>query len=387
MNTKKTLKSTVGKFVKTIIACLTRVKRNRVLFLSFNGASYSDNPKSVSEALHKLDPNVEIVWGFTNCNSKIGTVPPYVKCIDFSKKIDKYRAYCSSAVVVSNFEYPSMRKSKNQFFIQTWHGDRAFKRILYATRFWKDSYEDLLESKKGFCDLAIAGSKYGENQYRTAFKYEGEVLVEGTPRDDAIVNLDNDKVAKIKAYLGVDAQKKIMMFAPTLRRDAVSNKTSQQNLLNITKTLSHLKAKYNQDWICLVRAHPAVASMSGIEYSNNVINVSKYEDMTELLLISDLLITDYSSCAGDFALLGRPIVLLQSDLEKYMEKDRDFYFEMSESPYYIANSQDELERIITELDEEKVKQNCKDILDFYGTHETGNASYAVAERILNWINR
>jgi CDP-glycerol glycerophosphotransferase len=108
--------------------------------------------------------------------------------------------------------------------------------------------------------------------------------------------------------------------------------------------------------------------------------------MADLLLVSDALITDFSSSAGDYALLNRPLILFQSDYDEYVEKDRGFYFDMNDSPYFIAKNQEELEVIIAKLTEDKVKENCKEILDFYGTCETGKSSEVIANRIIDWMN-
>ena len=109
--------------------------------------------------------------------------------------------------------------------------------------------------------------------------------------------------------------------------------------------------------------------------------------MTDLLLISDCLITDYSSCAGDFALLRRPLFLFQDDIEQYQEKDRDFYFNMDESPYLAAHSQKELEEIIDRTSLEEAAKNCEEVLTFYGTKETGYAAETVAKRIVDFCNK
>jgi len=108
--------------------------------------------------------------------------------------------------------------------------------------------------------------------------------------------------------------------------------------------------------------------------------------MAEILLVSDMLITDYSSCAGDFALLNKPIVLFHSDVNEYLEKDRTFYFDIEESPYYVAHNQQELEAIIQKLNQQDVEKNCKDILDFYETTESGKASETVCRIIMDKIN-
>ena len=70
-----------------------------------------------------------------------------------------------------------------------------------------------------------------------------------------------------------------------------------------------------------------------------------------------------------------------------MEQDRTFYFNIDESPYFVAENQEQLEQILNDLTEDKVKQNCLDILKFYGDCESGKASLAVAQIVKDWIEK
>jgi CDP-glycerol glycerophosphotransferase len=106
--------------------------------------------------------------------------------------------------------------------------------------------------------------------------------------------------------------------------------------------------------------------------------------MADLLLVSDMLITDFSSSAGDFALMNKPVILFQSDKEDYIENSRQLYFSMDSTPYFIAETQDELESIVSGLTDEAVSENCQAILNFYGAYETGKASEVIANRIIEW---
>ena len=211
--------------------------------------------------------------------------------------------------------------------------------------------------------------------------------MEGTPRNDCLVNLDNEKIVSIKNKIGIDAQESILLYAPTLRCADADEKKASKTEFDIKQTINHLSDITGKKWICLLRAHPAMQHFAEAEQASDIIDVSGYEDMADLLLISDMLVTDYSSCAGDFALLNRPLVLFQGNINEYMETERELYFEMSDSPYFVAQSQEEIIDIIDSLDDDRVKDNCKQILDFYKTYESGKASYTVAKRILNWINR
>ena len=109
--------------------------------------------------------------------------------------------------------------------------------------------------------------------------------------------------------------------------------------------------------------------------------------MADLLLIADCLITDYSSCAGDFALMRRPLFLFQDDIEQYKAGDREFYFDMDTSPYLRARSQEELERLIEGTDADAAAQNCDRILEFYKTTESGRAAEETAKRIADFVEK
>ena len=370
-----------------MVACrlFIGIKKNKVIFISFGGKSYSDNPKKISEELHRIAPNLEIVWLFRNPNLKKEIIPEYIRMVDYSNIMHQFREMATCSVMVNNFCFPKVKKSKHQFFIQTWHGDRAFKKVLYDSPFVSKDYS-IAEAVSGFCDLAVAGSDYGERQYRSAFHYTGEVLKEGTPRDDVLVEQSQCRIEIIRRQIGISADTRLLLYAPTLRRKNQMDGSLQEiQEIDIYKTLDTLEKKYNEKWACLMRAHPAVSNLSGYIGGERIIDVTKYEDMADLLLISDMLITDYSSSAGDYALLGRPLVLFQSDISEYLKQDRTFYFEMDESPFYIAHNQAELETIINAFDETEIMRNCKEILEFYGTNETGKSSHAVAERICKFI--
>lgn len=363
------------------------IDSNKVIFESFHGKSYSDNPKAISECLHKRLDKVKIVWVTLDADNNKGVYPDYINLVDKKNSWKYYKELATASVFVTNFQLPDIIKSKKQFFIQTWHGDRAFKKVLHDSEF-RDTSKKLPEEKAGFCDLAIAGSDYGEMQYRSAFLYKGTVLKEGTPRDDILVEKSEKQISFLKKKIGIDEKVKILLYAPTLRRNAYNART-KQNIqdIEIEKTLEALEKKYSCSWVCFVRAHSSVCGIAGLNFNERIIDVSSYEDMAELLLISDVLITDYSSSAGDFALLDRPVILYASDYEEYLKHDRGLYFDLADSPYYVAENQNSLLNIIEGLNEEDIRKNCCEILDFYKTNETGRASEIVVEHLISWMGK
>ena len=380
-----TLKKRIVDVYIKILRSFVGIDRNQVLFQSFSGKNYSDNPRAISEQLHEISPNTRIIWAFSDPSKMVKHVPAYVGIVDKNKPLKYYLEITRSKVVIDNnvFRIP---KRHGQRFLQTWHGDRAFKKILYDSNYYVS--EDYLESHDGFCDLAIAGSDYGVNQYRSGFHYKGEILTCGLPRNDVLLKDDaQPRSVEIKRELNMEDGVRILLYAPTLRRINQRGRGNQQiQDIDIGKTLDALEKHDGCKWICLMRAHPNMSGLAGFDVSERIMDVSRYEDMADLLLVSDMLITDYSSCAGDFALTHRPIILYQSDRQEYQEKDREFYFNMEDSPYMIAENQQELEDLISRLDDETVRENCDEILRFYNTTESGEAAAAVARRIVEWIN-
>lgn len=381
---KKVLIYIIGKFswmYMYIINKISGIDRKKIVFISFKGKSYSDNPRAISEKLREINNEIDIVWLFNDPILKKNIVPDYVRCVK-NNSIQSLKELATSRFWVDNFtKNTKVYKSKEQIYIQTWHGDRGFKKVLHDSNF---APEDYYLQESDICDLAIAGSTYGKMQYNSAFKYYGDISIKGYPRNDILIENNEEKVFKIKKKLNIKKNYNIVLYAPTLRRKSAECNNSQEiGEINLIECLSELKNKTGNEWICLTRAHSAVRGLEGIPESDGIIDVSSYEEMSELLLISDMLITDYSSSAGDFALLKRPIILFQNDREDYIEKDRTFYFDIDESPFKVAMNQFELIQIIKNITFEDTVINCKEILEFYGTNETGKASEEVSKFIIS----
>jgi len=360
------------------------IKSNKVVFTSFSGKSYSDNPRAISEKLHELSPEFEIVWLFNNPEEKKKIVPGYIRCV----KTGSFRSIKELATAkfwVDNFAKPlSIYKSNKQIYIQTWHGDRAFKRILFDSPFVPNDYK-LIESN--MCDRIVTGSKFAEKMYKSAFRYNGEFLKIGSPRNDTLVRHNQKSINDIKSSLKINENDKIIMFAPTLRRNASeTHKNQHVSDINLLEIISLLERKTSEEWICFVRAHSAVVGLEGIPYSNKIYDVTDYEDMADLLQISDLLITDYSSCATDFILTDRPTILFQSDIEEYVKFDRSFYYNMVDTQFLIAQNQSELIGIINNISEKDFIERNKFIRNYYGIYESGNAAQKVVEYIIDCVN-
>lgn len=381
-NSLKDVKDSFYRFLSYIYTCLIQaiygVDEKRACFQSFQGNAYSDNPRAISEKLHEIGSSAEIVWLMKE-SADLSELPPYVRVITFNSKAAMRREIARSGVFVTNFSIPYIRKSKKQFFIQTWHGDRAIKKILYDSGY-RGSKSVIPESLPGFCDLAVAGSEAGKQLYRTAFRYNGEIYSGGCPRNDALVNGECASIsAEARKRLTIPENAKIMLYAPTFRAEPYKNHTSQDaGNIDVGLIRRRLEKATGEKWMCLVRSHANVKGISGVAYDENIREVSDYPDMRDLLCLTDFLITDYSSSATDFQLTGRPMVLYQPDRDDY---NRGFYFDLDDSPFLIAKNMDELLAIADKINVIDFKDMSLRLNRFFGVTENGHSAEDLAQVI------
>ncbi len=356
---------------------VTRPRREKsVFFASFRG-QYSDNPRAISESLHEMAPDVKIVWLVKPQFKKY--VPDYVTVVPPKPRL-ALKAQAQAKVWVLNYTYRKhlgVYKGRDNFYIQTWHGDRGLKTIGYLTG--EGSKNDMDGHNMSECNLFIAASDYGVRKAQQGLRYEGEMMVEGMPRNDKLVNIDkySGEADKIRKALGIGNDVKIALYAPTFR-DEVS---TMQCAIDINQTMKNLEAN-GEKWICLVRSHSLTKKISTGCDNAAYLDVSSYPDMADLLLIADLLLTDYSSCAGDFLLTGKPVVLVHFDKEEYLSKARSLWIDPVEAGYLVAKNQSELNAILSHLHEYDHKATADKLNKFYGTKESGKSSEAVAQRIV-----
>ena len=349
----------------------------KVVLSSFNGSAYSDNPRTLSEALHAVRPDAKLVWLFQNPDGERKIAPSYVCCVKYGSLRAIFELATAAVWVDNTTKPPYIYKSSRQFYLQTWHGDRGFKTILLDSPNY-DKGRRLVEQE---CDMMLAGSRHFEHVATSSFGFTGPILKCGSPRNDLLFQNDPDLVREIRSKIGLPEGAKVLLYAPTFRRAAASSHDAQLVEMDISGALDVLTHVSGSRWVCLARGHSKVQGLSGLSEDARVIDVSRWDDMAELLLIADFLVTDYSSSVGDFALTGRPIVLFQPDHASF-SGERTFYFDVDASPFYIARDQAALEAHLKAVTPEVAAQNDRDILEFFGAYEAGFATKAAIHEII-----
>lgn len=360
---------------------LLPIKNNKLFFYSYYGSQYGCNPKYISQYIVENYPKdrFDIVWCFNDVKSKKD-----IKGIRYVKNMSLKYFYelCTSKVIITNFRTTDLFiKRKNQYYIQTWHSSLRLKQIEKDA---EDSlpkfYVEMAKKDSKKLDLLLSGCKFSTEIFRRAFWYEGDILECGTPRNDLFFHNPDEENQKIKEKLNLDQNKKIILYAPTFRKD---NNLKIYNL-DYDSILEKLNKKFDNDWIFLVKLHPHLINKSKeIIHGNNVIDVTKYDDIQELLNISDVLVSDYSSLMFDFALTKRPCFLYIPDLENYMKNDRGLYFNVKDLPFIKVRTNKEFIEKIESYNYSLYEEHLNKFFQEIGSFEQGGAS----KKVLKYIEK
>ncbi len=376
--------------VRLVLRNLTRIfflfpiKDGRILFTVLDGESVSDNPRYVYNFLEEHCPDrFEYIWVYNGDRTNTD-LPVSVKII--KRQTLKWFYYmATSKVVVDNWP-PSLivPPRKRQLYIETWHAGGAYKKIGKADSAVKNNYQRRSADLKIRTIKIFVSSSEGFTRWNIeeGYQFKGEILGCGMPRNDAFfyneaIKENSDKIKRYYSLHGL-----VALYAPTFRGE-VYKTTKINDIIDLAQIREALKEKYHMDVDILVRCHPV--DKYSYNFGDNVIDAGDYPDMQELLCAADILITDYSSCMWDFAILGRPCLLFTPDIDQYI-RDRGFFTSPEQWPGIICRNMDELCNEIINLDEEACAAKAKRHLELMGSYETGHATEIIANRIVEYMN-
>lgn len=350
--------SNVFKLLFKIFAMYLPGKKNLIVFESFSGKQYSDNPRAIFEYMRKHRSEFNLYWSVHKDSTEVFNENgiPYIKRYTLKWLLLMTRA----EYWVSNSRLPLwVTKPKHTTYLQTWHGTPLKKLAhdmdeVYMPGTTTEKYKENFSKDVSNWDYLISPNPYSTEIFKRAFQFDKRILETGYPRNDFLVTHNQDEqILKIKEKLNLRKDKKVILYAPTWRDDYYFEKGRYR--LDLQLDLDKLKAVLGEEYILILRMHYLVAENLPIEeYKGFVFDYSNYEDIRDLYLISDILITDYSSVFFDYSILNRPIIFYAYDLENYRDKLRGFYFNIEEkTPNLIVKTNEELiEKINTIADNE-----------------------------------
>ncbi len=377
---------------------LYKVNPKIILFESFMGRSYSCNPKALYKQICQMDEfkDYTFVWAFKHPIIEGEKYPDFddPRTILIKYKSKRYYKYCSMAKywLTNSLIDESIKKKPNQVYIQTWHGTplKKLRCDIKVDGAVLNTRQEIVERNNRDVvrfDYFLSPSPFATKCFVSAFnlkqlKRSNIIVEQGYPRNDYLKNYKPEEVKKIKRDLGINKNKKIILYAPTFRDN------EHQSGLGYTYSLhldfDKLKETLSKDYVILFRTHYFVSnSFDFTKYEGFIYNVSDYDDINDLYIISDLLITDYSSVFFDFANLKRPMLFYMYDLDLYQNELRDFYIDLKELPGPIVKDEDSLIKEIKNIDTyfKKYQKTYDKFSEKYNLLDDGNCSERVVKEI------
>lgn len=282
--------------------------------------------------------------------------------------IKNYHLATSKIIILDNvfLAFAYLKFKKKVKVVQLWHAAGVLKK--FGIDACKDKkLKDMIRKANRQISNVIVNSSSFINIYANAFHIsENKIIPLGIPRTDLFFNqLKMEEVRRcfFERY-PFARNKKIILYAPTFRENELSYNVRENKTLNLD-----VKQLYNAlypEYIFAIRLHPRINRKIEIEYSDFALDVSKYDDINHLLIVSDLLITDYSSLIAEYSVLKRPIIFYPYDLKEYETQERGFYYSYSDFvPGPIVSNEDELIKIIKEeqFDLKRVEQYMRSCFD------------------------
>lgn len=317
--------------------------RDAVTFVSWKGKQCTDNPLGIAAELRGRGDDREHIWVVTD---PAVPVPAGATAVLTGTK-EYYEALARSRYLIANDDMPAhYRKREGQIYFQTWHGT-PLKRIgfdIERPQFVSGAaYLDHLAEDVARWDLLLSQNAFSTPILRRAFRFDGEICEYGYPRNDVLHRPDTARLAAtVRDRLGLPESKRVVLYAPTWRDNQFY--AAGRYRFDLRLDINRARDALGEDHVILIRGHHHMADdVPDAASPGFTLNVTRYPDISELFLVSDILVTDYSSAMFDYASTGRPMLFFTYDLEDYRDKLRGFYFDFErEAPGPLLTTSDEV---------------------------------------------
>ena len=367
-----------------------------MIFGAYNGKSYACSPKAVYEYMVRNEKyrDYQFVWFFDNPENY-----EFLKSNRNTIVVKKGSSECEKYLHKAKYWIFNFRAmdhwipSKNQIYVQCWHGT-PLKRLGYDITNSDNAMNSVSEIKSKYrtdaqrFNYMVSPCDFVTEKFTSAWNLQAvgkqeAVLEIGYPRNDFLKKCTREDVISIKKKLGLnESGKKIILYAPTWRDN--QHDAEKGYVYRNPVDFDYLRDMLGEEYIILFRAHYLVADQFDFKaYEGFIYNVSAHDDINELYIISDILITDYSSVFFDYAILERPMLFYMYDMEEYRDEMRGFYLDIKELPGPVIKTEKELVEALnafTEIDENYQKEISHFNAE-YNRMNDGNAS----ERLVNYL--
>lgn len=360
------------------------IKKNTIFISNFGGRPYGCNPKYIVEEIFRRNLNYNIYWTVEKKDKKTKSMfPPMIRLVRKKSLLELY-LFSRANIIISNvrighFFANGFKKKKNQYYIQTWHGSPGMKKIEGDCLNLPTNYIEKAKLDSKNIDVILSSSKWGTDVYSSAFFYDGKIAEIGSPRNDIFFRDNSHIKEKVYTALNIPHNYKIVLYAPTFRDDRRFDCYD----LDTSKLKIALEDKFGGSYVVVSKLHPNIIKMKHLLHlDENVIDASHYPDIQELMSVSDVLITDYSSVIFDFMFTRRPAIFYATDIGEY-DQERGFYYKLETMPFPLAQNNDELHDVIYNFDSINYEKNISKFIIDNHFFDDGNASQKAVDLLEN----
>lgn len=358
-------------------------KKNSIIFESDRGRSYGGNPRALYEELLRRDTGMEIAF--------VNNTPARLPDLG-TRKVRRlspryYWEMARARYWVFNQNAPDQFvPGGGTHYHQTWHGTPLKKmQNDVATMYGRtDDYHVRAQKLVNAWTSLLSPSPFASQAFRSAFGFTGEIIEQGYPCNDVFSAPDLDERTRVvRSRLGIADDRRVVLYAPTFR----DNRRKGVNwTADLALDLQAFRDRHGADTTLLVRFHPLVRFVwPAGELDDTIIDVSTYPDTQDLLLVTDVLITDYSSIMFDFAQSGRQSLFYTYDIELYRDTLRGFYFDFeNEAPGPLLSTSDEVLDALGDLEriESEYAERRQAFRQRFGPFDDGHAGSRVLDALL-----
>ncbi|MBQ8304759.1 MAG: CDP-glycerol glycerophosphotransferase family protein [Blautia sp.] len=364
-----------------------------IVFESYKGEQYSCNPRVLYEAI-QADPafkGYKKVWAFIHPEEfEWLAKQPGTRVVKY-RTPGYFKAYAKAKYWFTNARLASdMTPKKDQIYLQTWHGT-PLKRLGYdivnyhGTQYVPKEHRYHYSSDAKRYTYMVGPSGFYKEKITSAFNLKGihkeDIFIDcAYPRNDCLCRVDPEKIRSLKKQLGIPEDKRVILYAPTWRANYEQELKGIHFFLNIH--FDKWQEACGEDSVILFRTHYLVKnSVDLTAFEGFVYNVSDYPDIRDLYLVSDVLVTDYSSVFFDYANLCRPMIFFMYDYEEYKNEKWGFYIDVKELPGPIVQTEEELVRLLPSYDGTGYEEAYKVFNDKFNPYRDGNGTEIVLRTI------
>lgn len=363
------------------------VQKNMIVFESNMGRNYTGNPRCIYEEMVRTGLDRKY-----RCYYMLDDLSTYVP--GNAKKVRRTRTRYFlimgiAGIWVSDCRQPGyIIKREGVHYIQTWHGTPLKKLALDMESVNMAGETDIEKYKQRFYkntrtwDYLISQNQFSTEIFKRAFAFDKTMLEIGYPRNDILFSGNNTEyITKLKEQMGLPLDKKVILYAPTWRDNEYYEKGAYK--FNQALDFNLFREKLGGEYVCIVKYHYLVKeNLDWSVFKDFVYKYDMCEDIAQLYLVADLMITDYSSVMFDYSILKRPMLFFAYDLEEYKDNLRGFYFDfLAEAPGPVVRTTGELTDAILYYDAEEYASKYEAFHNKYNHADDGKASRKVVQLI------